>query len=134
MGFRRGRLGYNELYFDLLVHRLFSTGDVSPFLGGGIGVHRFWAENQEDDHGPAMVVNGGVILFRTQYFRVTGVARGSVLFTERKGIVPMGGIHFGLTTPTYGSGSSTDVPSPCIYGCLGAFFLVGLVVTLFVQS
>jgi hypothetical protein len=134
MGMRRGKNDYLEIYFDILIHKLFSRTDVSPFLGGGVGVHRFWGNGGADeDHGPAFLVSGGVILFRTQYFRITGGARASLALTEESGVLPAVGFHFGLTSPTFGPGSGCgglDVPSPCIYGCMGAFFLVGLLVTL----
>jgi hypothetical protein len=138
MGLRRGKWDYNELYFDLLVHRMFSTLDVSPYIGGGIGVHRFsqhGVAGPGEDDGLAFVASGGLVLFRTQYFRLLAGLKATATFTEDFGTpIVMGSFNFGLSSPTVGpNGVSTDglsVPSPCIYGCIGAFFLTGLIVAL----
>jgi TolB-like protein len=143
MGYRRGENSFNEIYFDLLIHRMFSRFDVTPYVGGGIGVHRLssrkWVPHQgyqggyyaeAEDDGLALVASGGLILFRTQFFRLMGNVKGSVVFTEDFGVNYFGSFGFGLSSPTFGPGGGVNAPSPCIFGCLGAFFLTGLIVAM----
>jgi hypothetical protein len=131
MGLRRGKYDFNELYFDLLFHKAFSPGDVTPFVGGGVGVHRLsYGNGAREDDGLALIASGGVILFRTQYFRIAGALKGEVVLTEDLGPVTCGSLTFGLTSPTVGPGGSLRLPEPCVYTTLGAFFLTGLIVAL----
>jgi hypothetical protein len=136
MGTRRGDDYYKEVYFNILVHKVFAGGEINPYIGGGIGVHSIGFSSSglsNDDDGISLTASGGVILFRTQYFRILAGAKGTVVFTEELGAVPMGGFEFGLTSPTVGQGSmpaGLDLPSPCITGCIGAFFLTGLIIAL----
>jgi hypothetical protein len=131
MGMRRGKFEFNELYFDLLIHKAFSPGDVTPYIGGGIGVHRFsYSNGAREDDGLALIASGGIVLFRTQYFRIAGALKGEVALTEDLGPVTCGSLMFGLTTPTIGPGGSMKLPEPCVYTTLGAFFLTGLIVAL----
>jgi hypothetical protein len=138
MGLRRGKSEYNEIYFDLLVHKMFSEFDVSPFVGGGIGVHRYKMQGiagEVNDDGLALVASGGVILFRSQYFRLLAGLKGTAVFTEDFGSpIVMGSLDFGLSSPTVGPRATTPdglaIPGACIYTTIGAFFLTGLIVAL----
>ncbi|MEO0073372.1 MAG: hypothetical protein ABIK43_01755 [candidate division WOR-3 bacterium] len=138
MGLRRGKHSYHEIFFDLLVHRMFSRVDVCPYIGGGVGVRRMSIDVQtgqytwerRDASGLAIIGSTGLILFRTQYFRIVSGVKGAVVLTEDFGTVTWGSFNFGLSSPTFGPGGSVDAPAPCIYGCLGAFFLTGLIVAL----
>jgi hypothetical protein len=135
MGIRRGKNSYSEIFFDLLVHKMFSRLDVSPYVGAGVGVHKLsiqlpgnW-EDREDD-GLALIASGGLVLFRTQYFRIVGGLKAGAILTEDFGAVSYGSFNFGLSSPTFGPGGGVDMPTPCIYGALGVFFLTGLIVAL----
>lgn len=132
MGYRRGKYEYRELYFDLLVHRLFSRSDVSPYLGGGIGVHQFTisppGQYELEDDGLALIGSAGIILFRSQFFRIVGGLRATAVVTEDWGVNYLGSFNFGLSSPPAGPGGDLDIPVWCTYGCLGAFFLTGLIV------
>lgn len=136
MGFRRGKQRYTEIYFDLLAHKLFSKYDISPYIGGGIGVHKIsfdpddWRLPSKESDGFALTASGGVILFRTYYFRVLAGLKGTVVFTQDFGTMSTGSFNFGLSSPTFGSEGAIKAPAPCIMGCLGAFFLTGVIVAL----
>jgi hypothetical protein len=142
MGWRFGKNGYDEIYFDLLVHKVFSRMDITPYIGGGVGIHSYrfrpdYPLKAKDYDGLAFTASGGVILFRTQYFRIATGLKGSLAlsddFTDAAGnsfVLPSVSLNFGLTSPTVGPGGSLDVPPPAVYTCLGAFFLTGLIVAL----
>jgi len=137
LGLRRGKHDYNEVYFDLLVHKLFSKLDITPYVGGGVGVHRlsvqvpgqsYWEEVEDD--GLALVGSAGVILFRTQYFRVLTGVKATAVITEDFGTNVFASFGFGLSSPTLGPGGGVNAPAGCVYGALGAFFLTGVIVAL----
>jgi len=137
MGIMRGAHGFTDVHFEMLAHKLFSTKDIAPFLGAGMGVHRIWfrppANEQladRDVDGLSLIANGGVLLFRTYYFRAIADARASILFTGNSGPVTSAGLGFGLTSPEFGPEGTLKTPPACIYGTLGAFFLTGLIVAL----
>lgn len=139
IGTRRGGYSdadcYKEVFFNILVHRVFSGTDVSPYLGAGIGVHSISFDGSGPSNevdGVSLIAAGGVVLFRTQYFRILGGLKGSVLFTDDEGIgsVPAAGFEFGLTSPTVGRGNELGLPSPCVTGCIAGFFLAGLLLAL----
>jgi hypothetical protein len=134
MGLRRGKSAYHELYFDLLAHKLYSKYDISPYVGGGIGVHKVsfspsYGQSIESD-GFALTASGGVIFFRTYYFRVLAGIKASAVFTQDLGTMYNFSFNFGLSSPTFGSEGAVKAPSPCIIGCLGTLFLTGVIVAL----
>lgn len=134
MGLRRGKNYYHELYFDLLAHKLYSKYDISPYIGGGIGVHKVsfspgYSSAVESD-GFALTASGGVIFFRTYYFRVLAGLKASAVFTQDLGTMYNFSFNFGLSSPTFGSEGAVKAPSPCIIGCLGTLFLTGVIVAL----
>jgi len=132
MGIMRGKYGFTDLHFELLAHRLFSGKDVAPFLGGGLGVHKlkFTEGSQGESDGLALVGSGGLLLFRTYYFRALLGAKASVLFTPDFGTVTTANVNFGLTSPGFGPSGTIQTPPACIYTTLGAFFITGLIVAL----
>ncbi len=79
-------LGFLPVGFgaDIDVVRFFNRSDISPFAGGGIGVH--WVKGDDTlskgstkrNFGPAFNVQGGVMLFRTYNIHV--IARGQYHF------------------------------------------------------
>ncbi len=117
------------LHFDLLVHKLFSKGDISPFLGGGVGVHWIVSESDygESGDGPAVLLSGGIMAFRTYGFRIMANGRAGVTFTSGNdlGAVPEYGLTIGLASPGLGTGraSSNESLGLCVGGCLGACLL-----------
>jgi len=135
MGIMRGKQGFTDLHFDMLAHRLYSLKDVAPFLGGGIGVHRMsfspdYPLASRNDDGLSLTASGGLLLFRTYYFRAIADARATVLFTQDFGTMTSAGLGFGLTSPGLGPEGTVRTPAACIYGTLGAFFITGLIVAL----
>jgi hypothetical protein len=135
MGIMRGKYGFTDLHFELLAHRLFSGKDISPFVGGGLGVHRLkfsppYPASARESDGLSLVGSGGLLLFRTYYFRALIGAKASVLFTNEFGTVTTGNINFGLTSPGFGPSGTIQTPPACIYTTLGAFFVTGLIVAL----
>lgn len=73
---------------DLNLRYLFNRGDFSPFLGGGIGLH--YVKSDEDGYGgdnkrnsgPALNVQGGVMLFRTYDVNVMLRGQYQVVFNS----------------------------------------------------
>lgn len=135
MGLRRGKRGYHEIYFNLLMHKMLTRKEISPYIGGGIGVHKLSFDPEyplppKEDDGPALTVSGGVILFRTYYFRVLAGVKGTAVFTDDLGTSCNTSFTFGLTSPAFGPEGAIKAPSPCIFGCLGAFLVIGLIVAL----
>ena len=62
-----------QIFFDVGAVRFLSYGDVSPFVGAGLGVHPGPADdNGRDDRkrymGPALNVNAGVLFMRSYSF------------------------------------------------------------------
>jgi hypothetical protein len=135
MGVMRGLNGFTDVHFEMLGHKLFSSKDVAPFVGAGLGVHRIWFRPDyplaaRNIDGLSLIANGGVLLFRTYYFRAIADARASVLFTGTAGPVTSAGLGFGLTSPGFGPEGTLKTPPACIYGTLTAFFITGLIVAL----
>jgi TolB-like protein len=136
IGLRRGKQRYTEIYFDLLAHKLFSKYDISPYIGGGIGVHKIsfdpddWHLPSKESDGLALTASGGVIIFRTYYFRVLAGLKATAVFTQDLGTMYTASLNFGLSSPTFGSEGAIKAPSPCIMGCLGVFFLTGVIAAL----
>lgn len=138
LGLRRGKHDYSEVYFDLLVHKMFSKFDVTPYVGGGVGVHKMtvhvptgpdpWDWREEEDDGLALIGSAGLILFRTQYFRIIGGVKATAVITEDFGTNVFGSFGFGLSTPTLGPGGGVNAPAACVYGTLAAFFITGVIV------
>jgi hypothetical protein len=136
MGVMRGTYGLTGIHFDLLAHRVFGNGDVAPFLGGGLGVHRLMFRPDygtslpaRDDDGLELTASGGALLFRSYYFRFIGNARASVILAQRFGPVVSGGIHFGLTSPGTNEGE-VRTPPGLLYVTLAGMFVTGLIVAL----
>ena len=136
MGLMRGKFGFTGVHFDLLAHKVFAGKDVAPFLGGGLGVHRLsFTPGYEsslpakDDDGLELVASGGVLLFRSYYFRIIGDLRGSVLLTQEFGTIASTGLHFGLTSPGTNEGE-VRTPPGLLYVTLVGMFVTGLVVAL----
>lgn len=135
MGLMRGKHGFTDLHFEMLAHKLFSGKDIAPFVGGGLAVHRlkfspdYPLPGKESD-GLALVGSGGLLLFRTYYFRALLGAKASVLFTPDFGTVTTANVNFGLTSPGFGPSGTIQTPPACIYTTLGAFFITGLIVAL----
>jgi len=114
------------LHFDLLVHKLFSKRDISPYLGGGIGVHWIASENGgESGDGLAVLLSGGIMAFRTYGFRILANGRAGVAFTNDLGTVPEYGLTFGLASPALGTGRAShyETLGLCVGGCIGACLL-----------
>ncbi len=135
MGLIRGKQGLQDVHFELLGHKLFSGTDVTPFVGGGIGVHRVkltpdYPLPQREDDGLALVASGGVMLFRSSYFRVVGNGKVTAVFTQDLGPLYMAGFSFGITSPGYDPSGKFRTPPACIYGTLGAFLITGIVIAL----
>ena len=135
MGIMRGKQGLTDLHFEMLAHRLFSLKDVAPFLGGAVGVHRMsfspdYPLPARNDDGLSLTASGGLLFFRTYYFRAIADARATVLFTQDFGTMTSAGLGFGLTSPGFGPEGTVKTPPACIYGTLGAFFITGLIVAL----
>jgi hypothetical protein len=80
--------------------------------------------------GELHIASAGIVLFRTQYFRIVGGLKGTAVLTEDFGTNVYGSFNFGLTSATVGQGGSLDLPSSCIYGAMGLFFLTGLTLAL----
>jgi hypothetical protein len=129
MGLRTGKNDYRHIYFELLAHKMFSKFDVSPYVGGGLSVGRQWIGGEKTS-GLGVVASAGVVLFRTQYFRIIAGGKGTAIFTEDYGMNLMGEVNFGFASPTIGKGGGIDVPSPCAFGCLAAYFISGLAIAL----
>ncbi len=128
MGLRRGKNNFKDYHFDILVYKVFSQQDISSYIGGGVGVHKLSIgtyENEKSDDGIALSAGGGLILFRTYYFRVLTGLRASAVFTEDLGTFTSTALTFGITSPETGP-NTTD----CILGVLGAFFISGLILAL----
>jgi hypothetical protein len=135
MGLIRGKQGFQDVHFELTGHKLFGGTDVTPYVGGGIGVHRIqlrpdYPLPQHEDDGLALVASGGVMLFRSSYFRVIGGAKATAVFTQDIGPLFMAGFSFGITSPGFDPGGKYRTPPACIYGTLGAFLITGLIVAL----
>lgn len=135
MGIRRGKQGFRDFHFDILVHKIFSRQDISPYIGGGIGVHKIsfhpnYPLPKKSDDGFALSASGGMILFRTYYFRVLAGLRASAVFTEDLGTFTSTAFTFGITSPEVGPGGGIEAPPGCLLGCLGAFFVTGLILAL----
>lgn len=134
MGLMRGKNGFTGVHFDLLTHKVFNGKDVAPFLGGGLGVHRLsfsptYPLPARDDDGLELTASGGVLLFRTYYFRIIGDARASVLLTQDFGTIASTGLHFGLTSPGTNEGD-VRTPPGLLYVTLTGMFVTGLIVAL----
>ena len=131
MGIMRGKEGFQDIHFELLGHRVFGTGDMATYLGGGLGIHRIsmWA-NDGDDDGLSLTGSGGVLLFRNNIFRIVGNGKVTAVMTQDLGTSYTGGLGFGLGSAGFGPTGKIKTPPACIYGALGVFFITGLIVAL----
>lgn len=128
MGICRGKNKFKDYHFDLFVYKVFSQQDISSYIGGGVGVHKLsieTPEKSESDDGIALSAGGGLILFRTYYFRVLAGLRASAVFTEDLGTFTSTALTFGITSPETGSKTTN-----CVLGVLGAFFISGIILVL----
>jgi hypothetical protein len=71
---------------DLNMQYLFNRTDFTPFLGGGVGLHYVKGDDVESsdkrNSGPALNVQGGMILFRTYDIHVTARAQYHMVFNS----------------------------------------------------
>lgn len=127
----RGREA-SEIYFDLLLHKISSTKDISTYFGGGLGLH-YINNIQRSDDGLAVVLSGGLMGFRTYHFRLLLNARVSLTFTGEFGTVPAAGLTFGLTSPGLRSkGNDLGGVATCLGGCLGIYLITLLLSSMMV--
>ncbi|OPX18277.1 hypothetical protein BXT86_02150 [candidate division WOR-3 bacterium 4484_100] len=138
-----------NIYFDLLIHKIFGEKDFAWYLGAGIGVHSItfkkyyhhfdqgydWWSSENDD-GPAFNINGGLMLFRTYRFRIITNARVRFLYAGKFGLQPDVGFTFGIMTQGFTGREVTEkkeeikhtsITTECVTGCLGALVLALLV-------
>jgi len=127
----------NGVYFDLLLHKILGTEDFAPYIGGGLGIHQVTIERYEEwasksDDGLAFTLSGGVLGFRTYFFRIIANARLSMTFTGEFGVVPDASFTFGITSPSFGTGKNSQFQTAgiCLGGCLAAYLVTGLIVSL----
>jgi len=123
----------NGWYFDLLIHKIFSPKDFSGYFGGGLGMRKIVVENPYyADDALAITASGGLLAFRTYYFRVIANGRLSFNLNSHFAGQPDIGFTFGISSPQLGSrkgaknnnGCMSD--NMCIAGCLGSMVLIGL--------
>jgi len=137
MGISRGEHGYQDIHFELLGHKLLSRSDISPYFGGGLGIHRISFNpddygplpNKEDD-GLSVTASAGVLLFRNNIFRMVGSGKATALFMPKFGPSFSGGLGFGVASAGFGPSGKIKTPPACIYSALGVFFVTGLIVAL----
>lgn len=135
MGISRGKNSYQDIHFELLGHKLFSHSDISPYLGGGLGIHRIsfkpdWPLEAKEDDGLSVTASAGVLLFRNNIFRIVGSGKANAVFMQDLGASYSGGLGFGVASAGFGPGGKVKTPPACIYGALGAFFITGLIIAL----
>lgn len=94
--------GASDLHIGLLVYRLLSQKDFTPYLGGGLGVHKFSFEDNglRDGDGFGLSLGGGVIGFRTYDFRIVFSSKYTIIIPMDNDISVQQGftLTFGLTT------------------------------------
>ena len=71
---------------DLNLDYVFSRSDYSPFAGGGVGLH--WVDREDGNSnthysGPALNVQGGLLLFRTYDVHVIIRGQYQVVFNSK---------------------------------------------------
>jgi TolB-like protein len=129
MGLSTGKQGYQDIHFELLGHKLLGQSDISPYFGGGLGIHRISFYGIEDN-GLSVTASGGVLVFRNNVFRIVGSGKATALFMQEFGVSCNGGLYFGLASAGFGPSGKAKTPPACIYGALGVFFVTGLIVAL----
>ena len=70
---------------DMNVDYIFSSSDISPFLGGGLGLHYVNSADLGDNDrhsGPALNAQGGLLLFRTYDLHVMLLGQYQVIFND----------------------------------------------------
>ena len=136
MGISRGEQGYQDIHFELLGHKLLSRSDISPYFGGGLGIHRIsfrpddWQLPAKEDDGLSLTASAGVLLFRNNIFRMVGSGKATALFMPKFGPSFSGGLGFGVASAGFGPSGKIKTPPACIYSALGVFFVTGLIVAL----
>ena len=103
------RGGATEWFVDLGGYYFLSQGDISPFVGGGVGLHGVaasWESEESDpfeddlesdaDQGVGGWVGGGVMVLRTSDVHVLGTVKYQLLSTTIDDEIS-NGIMFGLT-------------------------------------
>jgi hypothetical protein len=136
MGISRGKQGYQDLHFELLGHKLLGQSDISPYIGGGFGIHRIsfrpedWQLPSKEDDGLSVTASAGVLLFRNNIFRIVGSGKATAVFMQDLGVSASGGLYFGVASAGFGPSGKVKTPPACIYGALGTFFITGLIVAL----
>ncbi len=86
---------------DLNLNYVFNRTDFSPFLGGGVGLHYVASDDDASDNkrnsGPALNVQGGMLLFRTYDVHVLLRGQYQVIFNSDvdQGFVLDAGFTFG---------------------------------------
>lgn len=127
----RGREA-GEFYFDLLLHKITSSKDLSTYFGGGIGMHYLTDIDRSDD-GLALLLSGGLMGFRTYHFRILFNLKAGLVFTKEFGTVPSVGLTFGLTSPELkAKGNDLGGLATCLGGCLGVYLATLLFSTIIV--
>jgi len=128
----RGKGEAGEFFFDLLLHKITSTKDISTYYGGGLGIHHFEDYSVYDyyyhrsDDGLALNFSAGLLTFRTYYFRLMANVRASLAFTDEFGTIPSASLTFGLTTPSldkFNTGKDLGGLGTCLGGCLGIYLI-----------
>ncbi|HID32046.1 MAG TPA: hypothetical protein EYP24_01550 [bacterium (Candidatus Stahlbacteria)] len=109
--------GVFEIPIDLAILYLPGLGDITPYLGGGLGVHFISTPNEA---AAGLGLNGGLgmVFFRTYDFHFFLDLRYNVLFAEIGGKSPQQSIDitFGFTRKT--------IPGRARHGCCGEGFSI----------
>jgi hypothetical protein len=109
----------SAMEFQLDLVKFFSKGDISPFVGGGMGMEYVFPDDPDPDNkmnvGPQLNAQGGVMLFRT--YNVRAMFRGGYQYTfnsdHDQAIFFELGILFAPPPPRKSSGGSSN---PGLFG------------------
>lgn len=110
---------------DLNLRYQFSRNDISPFIGGGVGLH-YTSGPGEIPTAPALNAQGGLMLFRTYDVNVMLRGQYQVIFNEHIDHGPAidVGVSFRSKDKSGGGGSSGDGIGFWGYTGLGLLFLM----------
>ncbi len=90
-----------DLYVELLVHRIVASGESAPYVGIGVGAHGVSSDltGGRTRYGPGLNVAAGMVIFRTQDFRVIVDWRYKIILLKSDLPVQQGlSATLGLTT------------------------------------
>jgi hypothetical protein len=119
---------------DLNLQYLFNRTDFTPFVGGGVGTH--WSLPDEDgpdskmNAGPALNVQGGMILFRTYDVHVQVRGQYHAVFNSDKEFAPsfdVGVVYQRKEKAGQSANSSGSAWRPILLGVLALFVLGAMV-------